>query len=337
MQYLCKKNAEMGKIIGIGNALVDVLVTVTESELETLGMERGSMQLIDKAKYEELSRCIETVKAGCATGGSAANTILALSGLGADTGFIGKIGRDEYGRFFAETFRRQGADLHLTECGLHTGVASTFITGDGERTFATYLGAAATLEAADVRPSCMQGCDYLYVEGYLVQNHELIERVMDMACRAGMKVALDMASYNVVEADRGFFAYLLTHYVDIVLANEDEARAFTGKCPEEALKELAGICDTAVVKLGARGAMACCGGCCVTARAEKVAQVVDTTAAGDFFAGGFLYGKMQGYPLECCVRAGNLMGGRAVCVLGTSLTPEDWDEIRLNMSRIVGD
>ncbi|MBP3472831.1 MAG: adenosine kinase [Paraprevotella sp.] len=336
MQYLCKKIIEMGKIIGVGNALVDVLAPVTEGELEALGLERGSMQLIDEERYRTLGDRLSAVRTERATGGSAANTILALAALGQEAGFMGKVGRDELGRFFADTFNRQGVRLHLTESPLHTGVASTFVSKDGERTFATFLGAAATMCAEDVRPEELDDYDVLYVEGYLVQNHELIQTVMRKAHEAGLKVALDMASYNVVEAERDFFAYLLSRYVDIVLANEEEARAFTGKEPEEALVEFSALCHTAVVKLGARGAMACCGDCCVTVASEPVERVVDTTAAGDFFAGGFLYGELRNCPLADCVRLGNLMGRRAVRVWGTALTPEEWHEIRLKVKDIVG-
>ncbi|MCM1109325.1 MAG: adenosine kinase [Clostridium sp.] len=326
----------MAKIIGIGNALVDVLAGTTEDRLAELGLERGSMQLIDEGRYTELATGLTAGQFTRATGGSAANTILVLSALGAQAGYIGKVGRDDYGRFFADTFRSKGVELHLTECGLHTGVASTFVSDDAERAFATYLGAAATLEPCDVIDDCLCGYDCLYVEGYLVQNHELIERAMRVMHEKGGKVALDMASYNVVKADRDFFARLLTRYVDIVLANEEEALAFTGKAPEEALTDLGALCGTAVVKLGARGAMACRGGERVTVACGPVERVVDTTAAGDFFAGGFLYGLMNGCGLEQCVRAGNLMGGKAVGVMGTSLSEEEWNEIRLNVCRIVG-
>ena len=225
----------MDKITGIGNALVDSLVHITDdAELERLKLPKGSMQLIDEQQYAALSREMNRLSPKCATGGSAANAMLALARLGRKPGFIGKTGDDEMGRFYAGTMSAAGADIHVAHSSLPTGVASTFISPDGQRTFATFLGAAATLEPADIRPEMIEGSRYLYLEGYLVQNHALIDRAVEIAKQVGAKICLDLASYNIVEQDRAYFERLVSGSVDIVFANEEESRAFTGLEPEAA-------------------------------------------------------------------------------------------------------
>lgn len=315
-------------IIGIGNALLDALVRVNSDEVLTeLGLPKGSMQLIDELKRADLNARMHAWSVQMATGGSAGNTILALARMGLPVAFIGKVGNDSYGRFFADNCREAGIVPHLLPISLPTGVASTFISPDGQRTFATYLGAAATLTADDLAPDFFEGHSYLYIEGYLVQNHDLMERAVELAHRAGLKVCLDLASYNIVEADHDFFAYLLEK-VDIVFANEEEARAFTGKEAEEALGLLAECCQIAVVKVGKHGAMAQCADEVVHCDAMNVEHVVDTTAAGDFFAGGFLFAHAQGRSLAECLRVGSLLAGHVIQVVGSSLPAETWERIR---------
>lgn len=327
----------MEKIIGIGNALVDVLVKLDDDAgLQTLQLPKGSMQLINEERFQDLSVRMASGRVGMANGGACSNTILALACLGVEPGFIGKIGDDEYGRFYAANARKAGVRTKLAVGDRHTGVASTFISPDGERTFATYLGAAALLTAADVEPALFEGYNILYVEGYLVQSHELIVKVMQTAKACGLKVCIDLASYNVVEADLAFFRRLVCEYVDIVFANEEESAAFTaGMRPDEALDDIAACCQVAVVKLGARGALARRGAETACIEAVPVQAVVDSTAAGDFFAGGFLYGYAQGCSLEQCLRLGALLGAAVIQTVGTALTPAQWDEIRLNVRRIL--
>lgn len=143
--------------------------------------------------------------------------------------------------------------MKLLAGDLPTGVASTFISPDGERTFGTYLGAAATMKAENLTLDMFKGYAYLYIEGYLVQDHELILRAMQLGKEAGLQICLDMASYNIVEGDLEFFDILITKYVDIVFANEEEAKAYTGKDAWGAINEIASKCSVVIVKLGAQG------------------------------------------------------------------------------------
>lgn len=319
----------MEKIIGIGNALVDVLVRLKEDYiLNQVGLPKGGMTLIDEARQKELRTQMEKLPMEQATGGSAGNAMLALAKLGGKAGFAGKVGRDALGKFYADNCKKVGIDARLLECNLPTGVANTFISPDGERTFGTCLGAASTLQASDITPALFEGVSMAHIEGYLVQNHELMEAICQTAMEMSVQLSLDLASYNVVAADLSFFQHLVQDYIDIVFANEEEAAAFTGKKdPLEALREIAAFKCLAVVKLGSKGASARLGREEVIVPARKV-PVVDTTAAGDFFAGGFLYALNRGASLKDSLSCGALLSEHIIGVVGTRLPEEEWKEIR---------
>lgn len=293
------------------------------------------MTLIDDIKHKMIGNLLEEMNPEMATGGSAGNTVLALANLNAHPGFVGKIGRDKMGRYLAETCKQVGIDAILLEGDEATGVANTFISRDHERTFATHLGAAASMRPEDVRKEWFDGYDFLYLEGYLVQNHELIECIARTAKEAGLKVGIDMASFNVVRENLGFMRRLVKDYVDIVFANEEESNAFTGLDAGKALAEIAEMTTVAVVKLGSKGSSAMCEGKRYVVPTYQV-EAVDTTAAGDFFAGGFLYAYSQGAPIDICLKCGSLLASKVIQVVGTGLTSETWGEIRKEISEIMG-
>ena len=320
----------MKKVLGMGNALIDNLLLVeNEDLLQEFSLPKGSMQLIDTARYCHIRQRTAQLAASRTTGGSACNTILAIARLGGSPGLIGKVGRDELGQTFAQAC----ADSHVMPHLFHhdtlpTGVASTFITPDGQRTFATYLGAAATLEAAELDPQWFEGYDIFYIEGYLVQNHALIEAAVRHARQAGLTVCIDLASYNVVEAERDFFLQLLAQ-TDIVFANEQEAEALTGSNRVgENLEYLAKLCRIAVLKVGKEGVWVRCGETQLHCPAREVEQVVDTTAAGDYFSAGFLHAYTLGASPEECAALGSLLAGHIVEVVGTALPEATWQSIR---------
>ena len=328
----------MSKIIGLGNALVDVLATLKDDALlEELGFIKGCMQLIDDAKLQQINGHFSQMKTHFATGGTAGNAILALACLGVPTAFVGKVGNDAYGNFFCENLKKHGiVDKLQVSDELPSGVASTFISPGGERTFGTYLGAASSLGSDDLRSELFEGYDYLFIEGYLVQNHAMILRALTLAKEKGLKIALDMSSSNIVAADRDFFSLLLKEYVDIVFANEEEAKAYTGKeHPEEALTELAKECIIAVVKMGDKGAYVQRDDERVRVAAWPVEEVIDTTGAGDYFAAGFLYGLVSGRTLEECAKIASVLSGEVIQVIGTTLSPGQWNEISLNISKVL--
>ncbi|MEI7727868.1 MAG: adenosine kinase, partial [Bacteroidota bacterium] len=296
----------MKKILGMGNALVDIMIPIeSDNILELLALPKGSMQLVDIERSNIVLSALKDYQQSLSAGGSAANTIHGLAMLGAKTGYIGVVGEDELGGFFVRDLIKAGVDPHMIHSNRETGRAVALVTPDSERTFATFLGAAIELSAEHLEPqnrkseivnpnrseaelggaksSIFSGYSYFHIEGYLVQNHELIRRAVELAQEHGLLVSLDMASYNVVEANRDFLLSIITEYVDIVFANEDEARALTGFEPEEALLELSKITEIAIVKTGSSGSMIKSGHDIYNIGVIDV-NPIDTTGAGDLYA-----------------------------------------------------
>ena len=327
----------MDKIIGLGNALVDALAIIEDDNILTeMQLPKGSMTLIDEDKFLKISEYFSRMKTHLANGGSAGNAIRAMACLGAGTGFIGKVSNDFYGNFFRDSLLEHGTEANLLlSTTLPSGVASTFISPDGERTFGTYLGAASTLKAEDLSLDMFKGYAYLFIEGYLVQDHDMILRAIELAKEAGLQVCLDMASYNIVEGDLEFFSLLVNKYVDIVFANEEEAKAYTGKDAWGAINEIASKCSVVIVKLGAQGSCIKKGTECIKLEVPPVKKVVDTTGAGDYYAAGFLYGLTCGYSLEKCSIIGSILASNVIQVVGTTLSKKKWDEIKLNIEALL--
>ena len=325
----------MEKIIGMGNALVDVLIKLKDdSTLTELGLSKGSMTLIDDNKLNAINELLKEVKPARVAGGSAGNMIRALVELGGQGGFIGKIADDEFGRYFNDSMTSRGVETYMLFSNTQpSGVASTFISTDGERTFATHLGAAAEQKADELKQEMFEGYHYLFIEGYLVQDHELITRAMHLAKEAGLIVCLDMASYNIVSAEKAFFTQLINKYVDVVFANEQEAEAFTGLKASEAINEIAKLCSIAIVKERKEGTHIRKGTEYIHVNAPDVEEVIDTTGAGDFFAAGFLYGLAMGQSLERCAQIGTLLAGEVIQVVGTELEAATWEKLKKEITQ----
>ena len=325
----------MDRLLGMGNALVDALARIDNDDmLRELGLPLGAMTLIDSERFLKISNLLSSMPTSMAMGGSACNTVLALGYLGQNPGIIGKVGIDARGEFFRDNCKQHGIEAYLlSDESTPTGVASTFIIPGGQRTFATYLGAAANLTYEDIKPSEFKDYTYFYIEGYLVQSHDLIERAVEVAAQSGLKICIDMASYNIVKADKDFFSYLLPK-VNTVFANEEEAEAYTGKDSRHALSALSDICPTVVVKIGKDGAMTVKEGVYAQAPAKDVENVIDTTAAGDFFSAGFLYADAKGASAETCLKAGNVLSGAVIQTIGTTLSQEAWDGIRSELKSL---
>ena len=226
-----------------------------DSLLAELNLPKGSMQLVDKVVSRNIIEKTKDLQPSIASGGSAANTIHGLARLGISSGFIGKIGKDTMGRYFKEDMEKSNIQTNLLESNSDSGVAIALVSPDGERTFAVHLGAAVELTAEDLDISFFSGCELLHIEGYLLQNYALIETACDMAKKNGLKVSLDLASFNVVEDHREFLSHIAKDYADIIFANEDEAKAMTGHGPEDALHHIAEWCEIAIVKVGKEGSL----------------------------------------------------------------------------------
>ena len=326
----------MKKIIGIGNALTDMLVNLSSDEvLHKYNIARGSMSLVDSKLQSEVSKAVAGRPYSLSLGGSADNTIRAIAQLGSSVGFIGKVGRDTTGDFFEQALENLGIKPVIFRGENRSGKCVSLISPDGERTMLTHLGAALELKAEEISADIFAGYDCLYIEGYLVQDHTLIESVIRTAKRAGLKVAIDLASFNVVEENLEFLQRLVGNFVDIVFANEDEARVFSGEEePINALQYISELCELAVVKIGMKGAIIKQGEQVVHVGIMKAAKRVDTTGAGDFYAAGFLYGLTEGLDLRQCGTIGAVTAGKVIEVVGTTLADEAWDDIRKYINRV---
>ena len=317
------------KILGIGNALVDVLVKLPdENLLSELNVEKGSMNLIDVEMRKMVFDKIKNFPISQTTGGSVSNTTLALRQLGEPVGFMGKVGDDDYGNFYLKEMTALDIDLHLIQEDTFSGTAITLITPDGERTFCTYLGAAADMRKTDLHPSVLQQYTHFYVESYLVQNHELIESALAMSKSLQMTTILDLASFNVVAADREFIQSLVDRYVDILFANEEEAVALTGKSSEIAVHEIAEKVPSVIMKGGAKGSWVKQKDLFIHIPVYKKIEPVDTTAAGDYYAAGYFYGMINSMNTEKCAKLGTLLSYYIIQRIGTKLPEETWIEIR---------
>lgn len=316
------------KIIGIGNALVDVLTQLEDDQLlEKLELPRGSMQLVDAERAAQIQEKSKNLSKQMASGGSAANTIHGLARLGMETAFIGSVGKDEIGRFFEEDLKNSQIQPVLFYTDSPSGIANGMISRDGERTFGTFLGAALELSSDKLAVKHFEGYDLLHVEGYLVQNHALLEAILKLAKEAGLKVSLDLASYNVVEDNLEFLRDMVKKYVDIVFANEEEAKAFSGEEPRKALNYIATLTDVAVVKVGSKGSLVKQGEEVVVIDPIK-AKALDTTGAGDLYASGFLYGWLNNLGFEKAGALGSLLAGTVIEVMGAKFGDDKWETIR---------
>lgn len=325
----------MAKVIGMGNALVDIMTPLENDDIvNQINFPKGSMQLVDSEKSAEVLNLTSHIKSQLASGGSAANTIHGLARLGMETAFVGKIGPDIYG----DIFKQDLIDSQITPVLFHTetetGRAVAMVTPDSERTFATYLGAAVELSANDIKTELFTGYDVLHIEGYLVFNEELIEKAVKTAKEAGLKISLDLASFNVVEAKLEFLQRIVGQYVDILFANEEEAKAFTGEeNPEKALEIIGKQVAISIVKVGREGSFILKDG--VKTKVGVInATSLDTTGAGDLYASGFLYGYLNGLSLQQAGQIGALLAGKVIEVMGAKMNDKRWELILSEVKNI---
>jgi sugar/nucleoside kinase (ribokinase family) len=324
----------MKRILGIGNALVDVMTIIDEENiLEKFSLPKGSMQLVDIEKSNKIKAGTINFIKNLTPGGSAANTIYGLSKLGIPSGFIGSIGYDETGDFFEKDFKDAGVKTFMLKRKTPTGTAVALITPDSERTFATHLGASIELNAEDLKSTYFNGYDILYLEGYLIYNKQLVEKACVIAKTNEMKIALDLSSYNVVNDKLNDFKEITGKYVDIIFANEEEARAFTGRGVKEALTALSLLCEIAVVKIGSEGSWIKSGEKEIKIETIPV-HCKDTTGAGDLYASGFLYGLAKGESLEKCGLYGAILSGKVIEVIGARMDDPTWKEAKEIMSKV---
>ncbi len=322
----------MKKVLGFGAALVDLLACVDDNWIGEANVSKGGMNHVDEAMLRKL--LARTKNPQVVPGGSACNTIVGVAKLGGKASFLSKVGNDEFGELFARHLEKCGVENRMTKSSLATGTVLSAVTPDAERTMFTFLGASNDFYASEISPELFDDVGILYLEGYRAYSEECFVKAAQMAHRFGAKVALDFGSFGVVNDCRALFEKLFAaREIDILIANEEEAKAFTGLSEEAALERLAGICEVAVVKLGARGALIAADGKVFRVK-SGTAKAIDTTGAGDLWASGFLYGMLSGYSMECAGTLGSLVANEVVQVVGAQIPESGWERIREEMKHV---
>jgi fructokinase len=307
-------------VVGIGNAIVDVLVQADERFLDDHGLTKGTMALVDEQQAERL---YASVGPGLETsGGSAANTLAGVAQLGGRAGFIGRVRNDQLGGIFAHDIRSVGArfETPATTTGPSTARCLILVTPDAQRTMCTYLGASVGLDPGDLDLEMVAQAKVLYLEGYLWDSDEAKRAFIaaaEVARAHGAEVALSLSDAFCVERHRDSFQELVDGHVDILFANEMEITSlYKANSFEEAAEQVRGRCRIAALTRSEQGSLILNGDGTHTIAPFQLGQLVDTTGAGDLYAAGFLHAYTQGRPVEACGRLGSLCAGQVVTQLG---------------------
>jgi sugar/nucleoside kinase (ribokinase family) len=308
-------------VLGIGNAIFDILVQTDEGFLSRHGMSKGGMSLIDENRAAAIYR--DMGPATKMSGGSAANTIVGVASLGARAAYVGKVRDDEVGRLYAHDIRAAGVAFETKPAGNGpaTGCSYILVTPDGERTMNTYLGAAQELTPADIDAEQVSASAFVYLEGYLwdpKSAKEAFVKAAAIAHQAGRQVALTLSDSFCVDRYRGEFLELMRNRtVDLVFANEAELRSlYQASDFETAMKQLGGDIGLAVVTRSEKGCVVVSKGGVTAVPAFPVERIVDTTGAGDLFAAGFLFGLSRGVSHENAGRLGALAAAEVIQHIG---------------------
>ncbi|MCP9883947.1 adenosine kinase [Synechococcus sp. ATX 2A4] len=322
-------------VVGIGNAIVDVLVQADDAFIDAHGLTKGTMALVDEAQAERLyAVCgpgLET------SGGSAANTLAGVAQLGGRAGFIGRVRNDQLGGIFAHDIRSVGARFETppTTSGPSTARCLILVTPDAQRTMCTYLGASVTLDPADLDLELVAQAKVLYLEGYLWDS-EPAKRAFIAAAEVvrahGGEVALSLSDGFCVERHRASFLELVDGHVDLLFANELEICAlYATDSFEQAVALVRGCCKVAALTRSEQGSLVLAGEVSHTIAPYQLGPLLDTTGAGDLYAAGFLHGYTQGQSLEACGRLGSLCAGLVVTQLGPRPQASLQDLVRLHL------
>ncbi len=303
-------------VVGIGNAIVDVLAYAEDRLLDELGLAKGAMTLIDEKQatqlYDRMGPAIEC------SGGSAANTIASLASLGGTGAFIGKLRDDQLGAVFRHDIRSLGIAFKSRPAadGAPTARCLIFVTADAERTMQTYLGASVDLCPNDIDTTIIAAAEITYLEGYLwdpPMAKEAFLKAAATAHRAGRLVSLSLSDPFCVDRHRADFLDLVEHHVDVLFANEEEiVSLYRADGFDDALQRVRGHCRVAALTRGKKGSLLISGDEIHIIDAEPVASVVDSTGAGDAYAAGFLFGLTRSLGLADCGRIASIAAAEVI-------------------------
>ena len=313
-------NDRAADVVGIGNAIVDVLSQADDALLEAQGLPKGAMTLIDGPRAEALYGAMGPARE--ISGGSAANTMAGLASLGGQAAFIGKVRNDQLGGIFGHDIRAAGVafDTPAATEGAPTARCLIFVTPDAQRTMGTFLGASVGLGPEDIDAETVAGAKVTYLEGYLwdpPRAKEAFVKAAEVAHEAGRKVALTLSDPFCVDRHRDEFRDLVDGHIDLLFANEQEITSlYKVGSFDEALAALRGRCELAVLTRSEQGAVVLQGDHIESVSADAVDHLVDTTGAGDLFASGFLFGFVRGRPVGDCARLGALAAAEVISHFG---------------------
>ena len=319
-------------LVGVGNPIMDVLAHVPESFLTAhVAGDKGGMVLVDHSDIAGLVAKLGTDYA-VTPGGSAANATLGATRLGLSTTYVGKIGGDKTALDYLTNFTATGGDgSRFKRTNLPNGRCLSLVTPDGQRTMRTHLGAAMTLSPDEISPADFAGARHAHIEGYLMFNPALADKVVASARAAGCTLSMDLSSFEVVNIARDWLLAQIKQGLDVIFANEDEIRALfqdPTSSYDTLAQRLAGHGGIAAVKMGKDGAWIACGSELHRIAPVKVATLVDTTGAGDAWAAGFLYGHLRGHSLAAAGAMGSLLGAETVQHLGPTIPEMHWPRLR---------
>ena len=307
-------------VVGIGNAIVDVLSHAEEAFLVRHGLAKGTMTLIDAARADQLYAAMGGAVE--ASGGSAANTMAGIASFGGRAAFVGKVRNDQLGGIFRHDIRAAGVDFDTpaAEGGPPSARCMIFVTPDAQRTMQTYLGAAIELGVEDIDTNLISSASVTYLEGYLWDSpkaREALVKAAHIAHQAGRKVAFTLSDPFCVDRHRDAFRAFVAHHVDILFANEAEIESlYLAASFDQALQAVRGACDIAALTRSAKGAVVLRDSEVHVIDAAPVKRVIDTTGAGDLYAAGFLYGLTQGKDLATAGRLGALAAAEIISHFG---------------------
>lgn len=315
-------------VVGVGSALIDILAHEDDDFLTKTGAVKGGMTLVDNDFIEQVLS-LTTGKPRIVPGGSACNTVVGIGNLGGHARFVGKSGQGKMAAFFESALKKNNVEPFLFNSSSPTGRVLSIITPDAQRSMFTFLGASSETRPEEITKECFENAAVVHIEGYLLFNQELILAALNAAKAAGASISLDLASFTVVEESKTLLEKIVKDYVDILIANEDEARAFTG-CSDEikAIKALSENTQIAALKIGKRGSLVAHGGNILKIEPRGSGDAVDTTGAGDLWAAGFLFGLVNGYSLAKSGKLGSACGYEVCRVIGTKIPEDGWRRIK---------
>ena len=308
-------------LIGLGNAIVDIIVNIEDEFLEINNLEKGSMNLINSNESRKLLKDCKVIKQ--ISGGSSANTVVCLAELGNNVQFIGRVRNDQFGNFFSSDIKKSKTIFTTppTNKGTSTAHSIIFITPDAQRTMCTYLGASIEFEPKDIDFSLLKTSKYLYLEGYLWDS-ELAKnaflRAAQTAKQSNTKIILSLSDSFCVDRHRESFLELIDNYIDIVFCNESEVLSLFKKDKlENCQVDLSSLCKLVVVTLGINGSLIINKDNTEVIKSVTEGKVIDTTGAGDIYAGGFIHGLINNYSLKECGEIGSICAGKIITQLGS--------------------